>query len=121
MKSLSVVLVVLALAIGACTAASDLTTSQAPAPASTTTSLVIPERVETTTTDDPGAADAATVERLSIAITGLMSEAELLRGLTFVEAPGVVVLEDSRARPQTEQARAEQRAIEGCEQGPKAR
>ena len=93
MKSLSVVLVVLALAIGACTAASDLTTSQAPAPASTTTSLVIPERVETTTTDDPGAADAATVERLSIAITGLMSEAELLRGLTFVEAPGVVVLE----------------------------
>ncbi len=87
-------LLVLAVAIvvAACDAAPSSTTTAAP-PAPTTTSLTIPDRAETTTTMDPGAADDATAERVTEAVLQVADEVEVLRGLIFVIEPDVLVLQ----------------------------
>jgi hypothetical protein len=86
--AVSLTVVVLAAGCSSTTAA----TTQAP-PTVPTTSLTIPERIETTTTVDPETADAATAERLVGAFDELIAEAEALRGLEFIERPDVLVLQ----------------------------
>jgi hypothetical protein len=88
--SRAVVLVAVVMLAAACTSgAASTTQAVVTAP---TTSLTIPERLETTTTLDPDTADAASVDRLAGAFGELIPEVESLRGLRFIERPDVLVL-----------------------------
>lgn len=87
-------LLLLAVVVGvtACDSSVPATTTAAPS-ASTTTSLTIPDRVEVSTTIDPGAADEGTIERVTASVREIAAQVEVLRGLIFVIEPDVVVLQ----------------------------
>ncbi len=81
----------LALVATACSFVSGETTTTAATTTTTTTTIAFPERSTTSTTIVAGV-DASVAAELQAELEGLIAETEAIRGLEFLEEPGIVIL-----------------------------